>query len=45
MMGFGGWGTMDGYGFWGWLVGLGVIVWVMVGILLVVFLWKQISQK
>ncbi|MEK7162479.1 MAG: hypothetical protein AAB730_01300 [Patescibacteria group bacterium] len=43
--GFGGYGMMSDFGFWGWLLGLGAIVWVVAGVLLVIFLWKQITKS
>jgi hypothetical protein len=39
-----GWGGMMGGGSWGWLLGLTWLVWLAVGILLVVWLWKQIQK-
>src|SRR3989344_1106560 len=29
----------------GWFLGLGAIVWVVAGVLLVIFLWKQITKR
>lgn len=38
-----GWGMMSG--FWFIIVWLGILVWLIVGILLIVFLWKKITRK
>lgn len=49
--GFGGWGMMGGgyrtswAGFWFWFMSLGALIWLGVGALLLVWLWKQISKK
>jgi len=43
--GFGGYGMMSDFGFWGWFLGLGAIVWVVAGVLLIIFLWKQITKR
>ena len=48
MMGWGyggGYGMMGDFGFWGWILSLGAIVWVVVGVLLIVWLWKQIEKR
>lgn len=36
---------MSDFGFWGWFLGLGAIVWVVAGVLLIIFLWKQITKR
>ena len=38
------WGG-GGWGFWGAIVALGVVAWTVVGVLLAVWLWKQINKK
>jgi hypothetical protein len=41
------WTVMGGFGLWnlwGWVSGLGMLVWLSVGVLLVVLLWKQINK-
>jgi len=42
MMSFGG---MNAFGFWYWISTLVVVVWLAVGILLIVWLWKKINKK
>ena len=40
------WGGMMGTGgFWFWIIPLGSLVWLIVGILAAVWLWKQITKK
>ena len=44
MMGTGGWGT--GWGsFWFLIMSLGALAWVVVGVLLAIWLFKQIGKK
>ena len=44
MTGMMGWGS-SAFPVWFWLVGLSVLAWFVVGILLIVWLWKQIVGK
>lgn len=32
-------------GFWMWVMGLSMLVWLMVGILLLMWIWKQLTKK
>ena len=44
MMSFGGM-TGFGGGLWSWVVSLASLVWLVVGVLAAVWLWKQIAKK
>lgn len=41
------WGAIGGgwFGFWAFIAMLGVLVWLIVGILAAVWLWRQISKN
>jgi hypothetical protein len=40
-----GWGGMMGsWGGWGWLMSLTMLVWLVVGILAAIWLWKHIKK-
>lgn len=43
MEGFGMWGNMGGL--WSWLWALLYIVWLIAGILLAIWLWRQLTKK
>jgi len=34
-----------GWGVWGIVMGVGILAWTIVGVLLAVWLWKQINKK
>lgn len=44
MMGYGNWGGMMGYGSGGLLAGLLYIIVVVLGVLAIIWLWKQINK-
>ncbi|MBU3968715.1 hypothetical protein KJ991_00650 [Patescibacteria group bacterium] len=45
-VGCGGWGGMMGYGgLWSWFMVLIPVVWLIVGILVIIWLWGKINKK